>query len=61
MNPGLQPALDVHRGCRWVDPPDGNKEQRRNRPKNQRTNDKPLKSGSEATLPKLGLGGCVGL
>jgi hypothetical protein len=34
MNPGLQAALDVHCGHRWIDPPDGNKHQRGNRPKN---------------------------
>jgi hypothetical protein len=28
LTPGLQPALDVHCGCRWVDPPGGHKDQR---------------------------------
>jgi hypothetical protein len=28
VNPGLQSALDVHRGRRWVNPPRGYKEQR---------------------------------
>jgi hypothetical protein len=28
VNPGLQAPLDVHRGCRWVDPPGGQKGQR---------------------------------
>jgi hypothetical protein len=57
MNPGLQSALDVHCSCRWVDPPDGNKQQRGDRPKNQCTEDKPSTKGSEETLPKLALGG----
>ena len=28
VDPGLPAALDVHRGCRWVDPPGGHKDQR---------------------------------
>ena len=27
VNPCLQPALDMHRGCRWIDPPSGHKDQ----------------------------------
>ena len=27
VNPGLQPAFDVHRGCWWVDPPGGDKDE----------------------------------
>ena len=58
MNPGLQTALDMHCGCRWVDPPDGNKEQHGNRPKKQGNDAKPSNKGSEEILPRLGLGGC---
>jgi len=39
MNPGLHAALDVHRGCRWVDPPGGHKKQHGKRPKKQRTDE----------------------
>ncbi len=39
MNPGLQAALDVHRGRRWVDPPGGHKKQHGKRPKKQRTDE----------------------
>jgi hypothetical protein len=37
VNPGLQAPLDVHRGCRWVDPPGGHKDQR------QATKEAPLR------------------
>ena len=39
MNPGLHAALDVHRGCRWVDPPGGHKKQHVKRPKKQHTDE----------------------
>ena len=59
VNPGLQAALDVHCGCRWVDPPRGHKDQHGKRPNKQHTDDKPSNKGSEETLPKRGLGVCV--
>jgi hypothetical protein len=39
MNPRLQAALDVHRGCRRVDPPRGQKGQRSKRPNQRYTDD----------------------
>jgi len=41
VNQGLQAALDMHRGCRWIDPPGGNKDQRGKRPKKRHADDKP--------------------
>jgi hypothetical protein len=59
VNPGLQAALDVHRGCRWVDPPGRHKHQRGKRPNEHHAGDKPSNEGTEETLPKRGFGGCV--
>jgi hypothetical protein len=60
VNPGLQAALDVHCGCRWIDPPGGHKEQRGKRPKKYRekyhANDKPFNSRAEEAGPRRGLG-----
>jgi hypothetical protein len=56
VNPGLQAALDVHRSCRWVDPPGGHKDQRGKRPKKHHSDDKPSNEGSEEGRPKRGLG-----
>jgi len=56
MNPGLQSALDLHHGGRWVDPAGYNQQQRGNRPKGQRSDDKPSKNGSERDVRKLNLG-----
>jgi len=56
VNPCLQAALDVHRGCRWVDPPGGHKDQRGKRPKKHHADDKAPNKGSEAARPKWGLG-----
>jgi hypothetical protein len=56
VNPGLQAALDVHRGCRWVDPPGGHKDQRGKRPKKHHADDKPSNKGAEEARPKWGLG-----
>ena len=39
VNPGLQTALDVHRGGRWIDPPGGHKDKRGKRPKGHYTDD----------------------
>jgi hypothetical protein len=55
-NPSLQAALDVHRGCRWVDPPGGHKDQRGKRPKKHHADDKPANKGPEEARPKPGLG-----
>jgi hypothetical protein len=57
VNPGLQAALDVHRGCRWVDLPGGRKDQGRKRPKKHHADDKPSNKGAEKACPKRGLGG----
>jgi hypothetical protein len=59
VNPGLQAALEVHHGCRWVDPPGGQKDQRGKRPEKDHADDKPSNKGSEEALPKRGLGVCV--
>jgi hypothetical protein len=56
VNPGLQAALDVHRGSRWVDPPGGHKDQRGKRPKKHHSEDKPSTQGSEEALSKRDLG-----
>src|SRR5271155_3427592 len=56
VNPGLQAALDVHRGCRWVDPPGGHKYQRGKRPKKHHADDKPSNKGSEEARPMRGVG-----
>jgi hypothetical protein len=59
VNPGLQAALDVYRGCRWVDPPGGYKDQRGKRPKKHYSDDKVSNQGSEETRPKHDLGARV--
>jgi len=61
VNPGLQAALDVYRGCRWVDPPRGQKDQRGKRPNKYHADDKPSNKGSQKTLAKRGLEVCVWL
>src|SRR2546427_11688352 len=58
VNPRLQAALDVHRGCRWVGPPGGHKDQRGKRPKKHDADDKPSNKGSKEARPKR-LGGFV--
>jgi hypothetical protein len=55
VNPGLYAALDVHCGCRWVDPPGGQKKQCGKHPKKHYAEAKPSKE-TEITLPKQGLG-----
>jgi hypothetical protein len=59
VHPGLQAALDVHRGCRWVDPPGCRKNQRGNQPKKHHADDKPSNKGSEEARLKWDLGMCV--
>jgi len=57
VNPGLHAALHVHRRGRWVDPSGSHKDQRRKRPKNRGTDEKPSNEGSERASPERGLGG----
>jgi hypothetical protein len=59
MNPGLQAALHVHRGGRWVDPPGSHKEQHGKRPEKRHSDEKPSNEGSERAFPKRGLGVCI--
>src|ERR1700688_1555390 len=59
VNPGLYAALEMHRGCRWVDPSSRHKDQRGKRPKKHHADDKPSKEGSEEACPKECLGLCV--
>jgi len=56
VNPSLQAALGVHRGCRWVDPPGAHKDQRGKRPNKYHGDDKTSNKGAERTLSKWGLG-----
>ena len=60
VNPSLQSALHVHRGCRWVDPPAGQEDQHGKRPNKRHADDKRSNKRSEKTLAKPGLGGYVG-
>ena len=59
VSPGLQAALHVHRGARWVDPPGSHKDQYSKRPKKRPSDEKPSNEGSERDFPKRGLGVCV--
>jgi hypothetical protein len=59
VNPGLQATLHVYRGCRWVDPADGNQGKRGKRPKKERADGQPAKKGAEEGRPQRGLGVCV--
>src|SRR5882757_3513715 len=56
LNPGLQAALDVHRGCWWVNPSDGHEGQDSKRPKKHHADDKPLNKGPEEACPTRGPG-----
>jgi hypothetical protein len=56
MQEGLQAALDVEGGCGWVNPACGHEGERGKRPQSHRHDDKPSKKGTEAVLPKRGLG-----
>ena len=56
VNPGLQAPLHVHRGCRRVDPPGGDEDQRGKRPKKHHADDEPSNKGSEEVRPTRGLG-----
>jgi hypothetical protein len=55
VNPGLQAALHMHRGGRWVDPPGSHKEQNSKRPKKHRSQEKPSSKGSESAFPMRGI------
>jgi len=59
VNPGLQAALDVHRGGRWVDPPGSHKDQHSKRPKQRHSDEKPSNEASEKAFPKGSLGAYV--
>ena len=56
VNPGLQAALDVYRGCRWVNPSGGHKDQRGKRPKQHQADDEPSNTRPEEARPKQGPG-----
>jgi hypothetical protein len=51
VNPGLQAALHVHRGGRWVNPSGSHKHQRSKRPKKRHSDEKPSNEGSERAFP----------
>ena len=55
VNPGLHAALDVHRGCRRVDPPGGKKGEHGKRPKKSETQAEQENEGSKKTAFALGL------
>src|SRR5579863_7277030 len=55
VNPCLQMALDVHSCSRWVDPADGQKNQRSKQPNEGHADGKPSNKGSEGTSVKRGL------
>jgi len=55
VNPGLQAALGVHRGCRWVDPPGGHKDQRGQPPNKHYADGKTSNQGAKETFSKRGL------
>jgi hypothetical protein len=58
VDPALQVALDLHCGCRWIDPPDGYKHQHGKQPKKRCAEAKPSNKEDERALPKYGLEGC---
>jgi hypothetical protein len=49
VNPGLHAALDVHCGCRRVDPPGGKKGEHGKRPKKSETQAEQENEGSKKT------------
>jgi len=64
VNPGLHAALHVHRGCWWVDPPCGHKNQHGKRPNkhdadDKPSNDEPSKQESKEARPRWCFGQCV--
>jgi hypothetical protein len=56
VNPGVQAALQVHRGGRWVDPPGNHKDHHGKRPKKRHSDEKPSNEGSKRTFPERTLG-----
>jgi hypothetical protein len=48
----------VHRGCRWVDPPDGYEHQHGKQPKKRCTEAKPSNIDDKRAPSKCGLAGC---
>jgi len=59
VNQGLQAALHVYCGGRWVDPSGSHEDQHSNRPKECNSEDKPANQRSEKANPKRALGVCV--
>jgi len=55
VNPRLQAALDVHRGCRRVNPTGSDKSQSSERPNKHHANGKPPNKYSEKVFTKRGL------
>jgi hypothetical protein len=53
VNPCLQPALHVHRGGRWVNPPGCHKGQHSKRPKKRHCNQKPSNQAAESAFPRV--------
>jgi hypothetical protein len=53
--PALHSALHLHRGCRWVDPPEDHKNQCGQQPKKRRTEAKPSSIEAERPLSTCGL------
>jgi hypothetical protein len=51
VNPSLHVALDVHGGCRWVDPSCDDKHEHRERPKQSETESKQQNKGAKETAP----------
>jgi hypothetical protein len=50
VHPGLHAALDMYRGCRWVDPSGRYKKQRGKRPKKDDEDEKPSDERAETTV-----------
>jgi hypothetical protein len=61
VKPGLEAALHLHRGGRWVDPPGRDKEQHGERPKKGQSEEKPFNDGAERDFPKRRLERRLGL
>jgi hypothetical protein len=59
VSPGLQAALHVHRGGRWVDPPGGHEDQHSERPKQRYSEDTPSNKGFEKPFGRQGPEVCV--
>src|SRR5262249_43795594 len=59
MNPGLEAALHVHCGGRWIDPPGSHEGQHDEQPKKRYSDEKPSNERAETAFPKLSLGSCA--